>query len=39
MGIVDIKLNKINTILAISCLDSTIRTYDIDTSIIFNLYD
>lgn len=32
MGIVDIKFNKINTNLAISCLDSSIRIYDIDTS-------
>jgi hypothetical protein len=31
MGIVDIKFNKINTNLALSCLDSTIKIYDIDT--------
>lgn len=33
MGIIDIKFNKINTNLAISCLDSSIKIYDIDTSI------
>jgi hypothetical protein len=33
MGIVDIKFNKINTNVALSCLDSTIKIYDIDTSI------
>jgi hypothetical protein len=32
MGIVDLKFNKINTNVAMSCLDSTIRIYDIDTS-------
>lgn len=32
MGIIDIKFNKINTNLAISCLDSSIKIYDIDTS-------
>lgn len=32
MGIIDVKFNKINTNLAISCLDSTIKIYDIDTS-------
>lgn len=32
MGIIDIKFNKINTNIAISCLDSSIKIYDIDTS-------
>ena len=36
MGIIDIKFNKINTNLAISCLDSSIKIYDIDTSICFS---
>jgi hypothetical protein len=39
MGIVDIKLNKINTNFAISCLDSSIRIYDIDTSTNFVIQD
>jgi len=35
MGIIDISFNKKSTHMAVSCMDSTIRTYELSSCILF----
>jgi len=35
MGVIDMAFNSKSTLLAVSCMDSTIRNYDLNTSNLF----